>query len=392
MWVSLSQAEWRDRCAELKAVTAANNQLVHDMELRDRRIEHLTSEVTRLGSTTQQVKHVAKQTHQSAASDRAELQRLQAFVEHQRATIDAQESRVQEAERSKAQEADHRATMERQYTQLVKEIEVKNHTVAHLHDRHSSTDDQMRAVERLHHRSQKTCTELDACCKELERRNSELVSQFTECQAEVEDFKQIKNSHRTLQSEVDRVKTDNARLVKMLSQTSEFRSFVERTYNMTDVAYIKQGSPLKELRIITDMYENEQATGRVVDQKSEFAHWMPADIYHFGIECRERFFPGSVSDDAFGAFMHAMHMRWRAHEQRMLNKLELRHDREKRDLQRKLVQGVPYDVARLQDEVQSLKSLAKRQSFQKTEKQKRRVIKVKTREQIIEEWKQLKAD
>ena len=35
----------------------------------------------------------------------------------------------------------------------------------------------------------------------------------------------------------------------------------------------------------------------------------PSLADHPGIECRERFFPGSVSDDAFGAFMHAMHMR-----------------------------------------------------------------------------------
>eukprot|EP01052_Picozoa_sp_SAG31_P047490 SAG31_NODE_9529_length_1263_cov_1.567010_1_plen_99_part_00 len=55
-----------------------------------------------------------------------------------------------------------------------------------------------------------------------------------------------------------------------------------------------------------------------------------------------------------------MHLRWRAHEQRMVNKTLLKHDREKADLYRQIEQRKPYDVARLEAEVKALRTELRR--------------------------------
>jgi hypothetical protein len=177
---------------------------------------------------------------------------------------------------------------------------------------------------------------------------------------QVSDLGGVQAERQHMQSDVDRVKTDNARLVKMLSSTHEYAEFVQRAYAQSDVAYIAHGSPLVDLRIITEDYaaRDEGRDRPLGDAKSEFAHWIPADILNYAQECRTRYFAG-VTDDSFGNFMHAMHLRWRAHEQRVLNKRELLHDREKQDMFRQMAHRKPHDVARLEQSVAHLRGQLK---------------------------------
>jgi BMFP domain-containing protein YqiC len=62
-----------------------------------------------------------------------------------------------------------------------------------------------------------------------------------------------------------------------------------------------------------------------------------------------------LTDECFGNFMHAMHLRWRAHEQRVLNRRELVHDREKQDLYRQVSHRKPHDVTKLEARVRHLR-------------------------------------
>ena len=166
----------------------------------------------------------------------------------------------------------------------------------------------------------------------------------------------MKKEQRRLNGEVDRIKTDNARLVKMLSSTREYSEFVQRAYAQSDVAYVKHGTPLVDLRIVTEDYTTEGLEGDrpLGDPKSEFAHWMPADVFRYAQECRTRYLP-AVPEECFGNFIHAMHQRWRAHENRVLNKREVVHDREKQDMYRQVAHRKPHDVTTLEAQVRHLR-------------------------------------
>eukprot|EP01048_Picozoa_sp_COSAG05_P020804 COSAG05_NODE_3647_length_1935_cov_0.949346_1_plen_304_part_00 len=244
---------------------------------------------------------------------------------------------------------------------LEREVALKDKTIAALHEREQNADEQIRAVEHLHHRSQKSNAELEARLKVLEGTCTGLSDQLNERMEEIKTLGGVKKSQRHLQNEVDRMKVDNARLVKMLSSTREYAEFVQRAYAQSDVAYVAHGSPLVDLRIITEDYVVSAAQNRaggtsdrpLGDAKSEFAHWIPADILHYARECRTRYLP-AVSDDSFGNFLHAMHLRWRAHENRVLNKRELQHDREKQDMFRQIAQRKPHDVTKLEHKVKHL--------------------------------------
>eukprot|EP01047_Picozoa_sp_COSAG01_P037014 COSAG01_NODE_2917_length_6859_cov_3.995414_6_plen_110_part_00 len=50
-----------------------------------------------------------------------------------------------------------------------------------------------------------------------------------------------------------------------------------------------------------------------------------------------------------------MHLRWRAHEQRVLNRRELVHDREKQNLYRQVAHRKPHDVTKLEARVRHLR-------------------------------------
>ena len=85
---------------------------------------------------------------------------------------------------------------------------------------------------------------------------------------------------------------------------------------------------------------------------------MPSDIHMYAQECRKRYLP-EASDAAFGNFLHAMHLRWRNHEQRLLDKRALAHERETQDLRRRAQQQKPYNVAKMEEEVRSLRKQLK---------------------------------
>lgn len=288
-----------------------------------------------------------------------ELIEWQRLIEHQRAAINLQETKVESAASTVDVVTQRHDELDDRCQLLERDIALKDKAIAALHDREQNAHEQIRAVEHLHHRSQKSNAELEARLKVLEGTCTGLSDQLNERMGEIKTLGGVKKSQRHLQNEVDRMKVDNARLVKMLSSTREYAEFVQRAYAQSDVAYVQHGSPLVDLRIITEDYlVTAQQRGGAADRplgdaKSEFAHWIPADILHYARECRTRYLP-AVPDDSFGNFLHAMHLRWRAHENRVLNKRELQHDREKQDMFRQVAQRKPHDVAKLEHKVKHL--------------------------------------
>jgi hypothetical protein len=357
--VWISREEWKRQQTELKRGAEAYNQLLQDVEKKDREIERLRVSAVDASNCQQASQVKSEQLHAEVEKVHGELQEWQRLIEHQRAAISLQETKVEEAGNNADIHLNDKEIIEARCAQLEEELAIKDKTVAHLHAREQNAVEQIRAVEHLHHRSQKSVSELEVRCQSMERHGSGMADQLSERMAEINSLYGLKKQQRSLQGEVDRLRNDNARLVKMLSSTAEYREFVQRSYEQSEVAYIEHGSPLVDLRIITEDYGSGQDDRPLGDPNAELAHWIPADIYHYAQECRKRYLSGTA-DDSFGNFMHAMHLRWRAHEQRVMNKRELSHDREKTDLLRQIEQRKPYDVARLESDNRALRAAAKR--------------------------------
>lgn len=290
-----------------------------------------------------------------------ELEEWQRLIEHQRTAISLQEIKVEKADTTVDVHRQEKEHFEKRCAQLEEDVLVKEKTIAALHQREQHAHEQIRAVEHLHHRAQKTNDALETRCQNLERQSGALSDQVSERMAEINSLQSVKKQQRSLQGEVDRMKDDNARLVKMLKSTKEYADFVQRAYEQSDVAYLQHGVPLVDLRIITEDYgagEDEESDRPLGDPRAEFAHWMPADIHAYAQECRKRYLP-ETTDVAFGNFLHSMHLRWRNHEQRLMDKRALAHDRETTDLQRRVQQQKPYNVTKLEEEVRSLRKQLK---------------------------------
>ena len=290
-----------------------------------------------------------------------ELEEWQRLIEHQRTAISLQEIKVEKADTTVDTHRQEKEHFEKRCAQLEEDVGVKERTIAALHQREQHAHEQIRAVEHLHHRAQKANDVLESRCQDLERQTAGLSDQVSERMAEINSLQSVKKQQRTLQGDVDRMKNDNARLVKMLRSTKEYAEFVQRAYDQSDVAYVEHGVPLVDLRIITEDYgagEDEECDRPLGDARAEFAHWMPRDIHAYAQECRKRYLP-ETTDAAFGNFLHAMHLRWRNHEQKLMDKRALAHDRETQDLQRRVQHQKPYNVTKLEEEVRSLRKQLK---------------------------------
>ena len=357
--VWISREEWKRQQTELKRGAEAYNQLLQDVEKKDREIERLRISIVETTNAQRVAQDKGEHLRLEVEKVHGELQEWQRLIEHQRAAISLQETKVEEAGNHAEMYQTEKDIIKGRCVQLEEELVVKDKTIAHLHTREQNALEQIRAVEHLHHRAQKSVAELEARCQSMDRHGSGMADQLSERMAEVNSLYGLKKEHRLQQGEVDRLRNDNGRLVKMLESTGEYREFVQRSYQQSEVAYIEHGSPLVDLRIITEDYGSGQDDRPLGDPRAELAHWIPADIYNYAQECRKRYLPGAA-DSSFGNFMHAMHLRWRAHEQRVVNKSLLKHEREKNDLHRQIEQRKPYDVARLEAEVKALRAEQRR--------------------------------
>ena len=152
------------------------------------------------------------------------------MIEHQRTAISLQEIKVEKADSTVDVHRQEKEHFEGRARELEEELGVKEKTIATIHAREQQAQEQIRAVEHLHHRAQKSCDTLEERCQALENQCAALSDQVSERLAEINSLQYVKKQQRQLQSEVDRMKTDNARLVKMLSSTKEYSEFVQRAY------------------------------------------------------------------------------------------------------------------------------------------------------------------
>ena len=94
-----------------------------------------------------------------------ELIEWQRLIEHQRAAINLQETKVESAASTVDVVTQRHDELDDRCQLLERDIALKDKAIAALHDREQNAHEQIRAVEHLHHRSQKSNAELEAKIK-----------------------------------------------------------------------------------------------------------------------------------------------------------------------------------------------------------------------------------
>ena len=162
--VWISREEWKRQQTELKRGAEAYNQLLQDVEKKDREIERLRISIVETTNAQRVAQDKGEHLRLEVEKVHGELQEWQRLIEHQRAAISLQETKVEEAGNHAEMYQTEKDIIKGRCVQLEEELVVKDKTIAHLHTREQNALEQIRAVEHLHHRAQKSVAELEARC------------------------------------------------------------------------------------------------------------------------------------------------------------------------------------------------------------------------------------
>ncbi|KAL1521837.1 hypothetical protein AB1Y20_021488 [Prymnesium parvum] len=177
-----------------------------------------------------------------------------------------------------------------------------------------------------------------------------------------------RRSEAQVQSLVQQLQLDNARLVKLLASTDEYRDFAASLECSGGLAYVPppqvestwghkgpdtftsaspyDAVPVPSLKELKD--RPVRSSGREAD------HWVPADTYALANDFRRQFTP-KVPMDKFAELLIRLNKIWRTRERRNVERHRSKLQKVIADLRRRLSQGIAYEEVMRDNEVERLK-------------------------------------
>ena len=139
--VWISREEWKRQQTELKRGAEAYNQLLQDVEKKDREIERLRISIVETTNSQRDAEGKSEQLRLEVEKVHGELQEWQRLIEHQRAAISLQETKVEEAGNHAEMYQTEKDMISARCAQLEEELVVKDKTIAHLHTREQNASE-----------------------------------------------------------------------------------------------------------------------------------------------------------------------------------------------------------------------------------------------------------
>ena len=224
----------------------------------------------------------------------------------------------------------------------------------------------------------------------------------------VRDYKQAKRSEEALRYEIEHLKLDNARMVRLLSTTKEYKDFLEFAENSRGVTFVPSGGASGEQKTSRDgkrkktrptkslgssgkgvpqfdktlvgqqygawgdvsVFSKVYGTGEYaniakntpVDSRNERDNWMPTDALHLAIDFRQRHMP-HVSMDLINEFLQQMNEVWRRRGVRAVARAKAKFANDLKNYKRANSHRLPYaevvqkqKIAQLTKELENLRS------------------------------------
>ena len=197
-----------------------------------------------------------------------------------------------------------------------------------------------------------------------ERVNGELTQQLMLHKEQLKALHGARRSEAQMQSTLQQLHLDNARLLKLLSSTHEFRGFTHYAEDAGGVVYVPPArapnGSADGLRAALELRPPDEVTRRAGarpvprEPAREADFWVPADAYAVANEFRHAHVP-QVPLESFAELLIKLNRVWKARETKALERQREAANRRVGDLRRKLQQSTPYEEVLQGSQVERLK-------------------------------------
>lgn len=187
---------------------------------------------------------------------------------------------------------------------------------------------------------------------------SDLKRRLEEASKSHADLKQVKESEGLASLEIEHLRADVQRLVKMLKSTAEYKDFADYADDNTgSIRFIT--SSIKQTKIDRAGSASPGGKGHrcCVDRTftgDEKDMWVPRDAFKFIQEFRKQY-NGELTDTLIEKLLFELNRIWSKREQQRIDRLRSQYSHEVLKLQRKLTQSNSYSEVAAKTEINRLK-------------------------------------
>ena len=195
----------------------------------------------------------------------------------------------------------------------------------------------------------------NARAAELERTNGELGRQLLASKEQLKYLHLARRSEAQVQALLQQLQLDNARLVKLLASTDEYKEFVAYAEDSGGLTYVPPAvpgalQPPKEAN--EGLHPHKERTVRGAQTEAEY--WVPSDTYALANDFRRTHMP-HLPMDVFAELLLRLNRVWRARETKRLERQRGRAQKKIGELRRRVSMNVPYEEVLQSSEMERLR-------------------------------------
>lgn len=252
---------------------------------------------------------------------------------------------------------------------LINELEEKNRELQNLRDLSKTRVDKLSVVTVSHGQAS---SKIDRLEEEVEDKNREIAflkRELEDARSTIHDLQQIKKSEGLAMLEIEHLKADVQRLVKMLKTTKEYSEFADFADDNTGSVRFLKGSLGLAKTHVDETYKH--LTGTVTakstadavlerlcvkeDLVDEKELWTPHDAFRFAQEFRKKY-NGELTDPLLEKLLFELNRIWSRREQQRISRVKAACAHEVMKLKRKLSQGVPFNEVQAKQTIHRLRN------------------------------------
>ena len=346
-----------DRDAAVASMQALMVELRDKCRFTELQLAGAREENAKLAQATEEMR---AQLAQSQAS-MTDLQRLNA---KQTPMLHELQQAVERSARERAMTAEQLHEEQRRYEDTV---HAKDQTVALLEQKNQALADELRRALDAQRAGAAQLEQINGRCAELERTNGELGKQLLSSKEQLKYLHLARRSEAQVQSLLQQLQMDNARLVKLLASTDEYREFVAYAEDAGGLTYVPplaagNASYGTSSRGAGGSRDGADALMRLMPARergvkgagAETDYWVPSDTYALANDFRRTHVP-TLPMELFAELLLRLNRVWRAREQKRLERQREKLQKRIGELRRRVAQSVPYEEVLQSSEMERLR-------------------------------------
>jgi len=247
---------------------------------------------------------------------------------------------------------------------LINELEEKNREIQNLKGLCKTRVDKLSVVSVSHGQASSKIDRLEEEIEDKKREISFLTNELEEARKTINDLQQIKKSEGIAMLEIEHLKGDVQRLVKMLKTTQEYSDFADFADDNTgSIRFLKNS--LGKTPVDANFKRMTGGTGSaegvlerlsvqeaLIDEKEM---WTPHDAFRFAQEFRKKY-NGELTDALLEKLLFELNRIWSRREQQRVQRVQAKCSHELMKLKRQLTQAVPFNEVQAKQTIHRLKN------------------------------------